>query len=202
MSSYKLQINLTEKKIIILKNILSMLKNRKIISSDEKETYLKGFDKNIKTSDIFELKKEKIKINIISSKINSINKGSPLEEFLLEDTHYHKIIIVPKTTKKIVKQIRSSIHYNAEIFNEYELLEDISKKVFIPKHILLTEEEKEKFLESYEYSELAKILDTEPMARYYLMKPNDIVKIIRPSINSGESITYRHVVPGKHDLMV
>jgi DNA-directed RNA polymerase subunit H (RpoH/RPB5) len=202
MSSYKLQINLTEKKMIILKNILSMLKTRKIVTSVEKETYLKLFEKNVKISDIFILEKNKIKINIISSNINSINKGSPLEDFLLEDINYHKIIVVPKLTKKIVKQIRSTVHYNAEIFNEYELLEDISKKVFIPKHILLTNEEKDNILKTYSYSELSKIFDTDMMARYYLMKPNDIVKIIRPSINSGEAIFYRHVVPGKNDLMV
>ena len=120
----------------------------------------------------------------------------------MEDTNYHKIIIVPNLTKKIVKQIRSTSHYNAEIFNEYELLEDISKKVFVPKHILLSDEEKEQILKTYQYSELSKIFDTDMMARYYQMKPDDIVKIIRPSINSGECIFYRHVVPGKNDLMV
>ena len=194
--------NLTEKKVLILKNTLSMLKNRKIINSEEKEKYLSSFEKIAKTSDIFELKKQKIRINVISSKLNSINKGSPLEDFLLEDTSFHKIIVVPKLTKKIVKQIKSTSHYNAEIFNEYELLEDISKKVIIPKHILLAEDEKNKILKKYKYSELSKIFDTDIMARYYSMQPNDIVKIIRPSINSGECVFYRHVVPGKNDLMI
>ena len=202
MSVYKLQMNLTEKKLVILNNILSMLKNRKTIGSSEKEKYIQLFEKTLKVSDIFELKNEKIRINIIVSKINSINKGSPLEDFLLESTDYHKIIIVPKLTKKIVKQIRQTKHFNAEIFNEYEFLENISKKVIIPKHILLTDEDKKKFLKTYNYSELSKIHDTDMMARYYLMKPDDIVKIVRPSINSGECIFYRHVVPGKNDLMV
>lgn len=202
MSAYKLQMNLSEKKLEILKNTLSMLKNRKTIGSTEKEKYLNQFEKSVKANDIFELKNEKIRINIISSKINSINKGSPLEDFLLEDTNFHKIIIVPNLTKKIVKQIRSTSHYNAEIFNEYELLEDISKKVFVPKHILLSDEEKEQILKTYQYSELSKIFDTDMMARYYQMKPDDIVKIIRPSINSGQCIFYRHVIPGKNDLMV
>ena len=76
-----------------------MLKNRKIINSEEIGSYLSSFEKIAKTSDIFELKKEKIRINIISSKLNSINKGSPLEDFLLEDTSFHKIIVVPKLTK-------------------------------------------------------------------------------------------------------
>ena len=43
MSAYKLQMNLSEKKLEILKNTLSMLKNRKIIGSTEKEKYLNQF---------------------------------------------------------------------------------------------------------------------------------------------------------------
>ena len=202
MSNYKLQINPIEKKLIILKNTLRMLKNRGTINSTEKDTYMKEFEKQVKSSDIFELKDTKIKINIISSKINSINKGSPLEEYLLNDTDIHKIIILPSLTKKLIKQIRTTIHFNAEIFNEYELLEDISNKVIIPKHILLTDEERDNFLKTYKYTELSKIFDTDIMARYYLMKIDDIVKIERPSINSCKSVFYRHVIPGKNDLMV
>ena len=41
---------------------------------------------------------------------------------------------------------------------------------------------------------MGKILSSDPLARYYGMKPGDILKIIRPSNCSGYSIYYRYCI--------
>ena len=41
------------------------------------------------------------------------------------------------------------------------------------------------------------IRTNESVARYYNMKPNEVVKIIRPSPVTGESIAYRLVIKSK-----
>ena len=98
-------------------------------------------------------------------------------------------------SKKVVKQIMNE-YVNCEIFFEYEMMEDIPMKVFIPEHQLLTEEEKKNILETFKETELAKINDTDIMSRYYLAKFGDIFRIIRPSITAGKNIFYRRVVIG------
>ena len=41
-----------------------------------------------------------------------------------------------------------------------------------------------------------KMLTSDPIARYYNMKPNDIVRITRPSKQSGYSRSFRLVIKG------
>ena len=53
-----------------------------------------------------------------------------------------------------MKQIISE-YKNAEFFFEHEMLEDIPKKVFIPKHQLLDEEEKKELLSKFNENELS-----------------------------------------------
>jgi DNA-directed RNA polymerase I, II, and III subunit RPABC1 len=98
-------------------------------------------------------------------------------------------------SKKTAKQITSE-YPNSEIFFEYEMMEDIPSKLFIPEHILLTNEEKKEFLEIFKENELAKINDTDMMSRYYAAQVGDIFKIVRPSLTAGKNVFYRKVVSG------
>ena len=83
-----------------------------------------------------------------------------------------------------------------------KLLEDLISKTIIPKHIVLSEKEREIFLQNYKMKELSTIFSTDIMARYYKMKINDVVRIVRPSNTSGNSIFYRLVRQGPLDLMI
>ena len=78
----------------------------------------------------------------------------------------------------------------------------------IPPHIKLTSdgkelstEDKEAFYNTYYSipSNIPKMFVTDPVARYYNYKIDDIIKIIRPSETSSESISYRRVI--KADLL-
>lgn len=201
--SVKLTYNITERKNIIIENVLKMIHRRGYINKSSIKTLTEKLQDKSLSNDIFDFdddSKNKWSLNIIQSKLNSVNKGSPLEDYFLNNLDTKKIIVVNKPSKKLVKQIINN--FKGEVFNEYEMLEDIPSKVIVPKHQLLSEKEKNDFLESYNYSEISKIHSTETMARYYNMKIDDIVKITRVSPTSGESIAYRHVVKGNLDLIV
>jgi len=72
---------------------------------------------------------------------------------------------------------------------------NITHHEYVPKHILLSKEEEDEVLEKYNTSKnkLPKILRTDPIARYYGMKNDQICKIIRKSPEVGEYIYYRLV---------
>ena len=72
----------------------------------------------------------------------------------------------------------------------------IGKHELIPKHLKLSEKEKKDLLEKYKIStkELPKIDKKDPALQSLNVKAGDIVKIIRKSPTSGESIYYRGVI--------
>ena len=69
----------------------------------------------------------------------------------------------------------------------------------VPKHVVLSEEEKEKVMKKYGINKLnqfPKILKSDPVVRTLKAKPGDLIKIIRKSSTAKESIYYRVVIEG------
>jgi len=73
---------------------------------------------------------------------------------------------------------------------------DILQHKLVPYHIVLTEKEKNDFLEKFKITpdQLPKILNTDPVALYIDAQPGQIVKIIRKSHTAKEAVAYRLVV--------
>ena len=71
----------------------------------------------------------------------------------------------------------------------------VDKHILIPKHIKLSDKEKEKLLEDYKISlrELPRILKTDSVLSSLNVKPGDIIKITRQSPTAGEAAFYRVV---------
>lgn len=181
---------------IVLTNILKMCMRRNLINEIE-TIFEKNNDDFVSKGmiDFKDNKNKKISVHLYTGKIASIVQGSPLDDYLKNNTDVHKIVIMKDPSKKTAKQI-SSEYPNSEIFFEYEMMEDIPSKLFIPEHILLTNDEKKEFLEIFKETELAKINDTDMMSRYYAAQIGDIFKIVRPSLTAGKNVFYRKVVPG------
>ena len=75
---------------------------------------------------------------------------------------------------------------------------DITKHELVPKHILLTDKEKEELLKRYGITlrQLPRMSTSDPIAKLLNCKIGDVVKIIRKSETAGETDYYRVVVKG------
>ncbi|NOZ81713.1 MAG: DNA-directed RNA polymerase subunit H [Candidatus Micrarchaeota archaeon] len=73
---------------------------------------------------------------------------------------------------------------------------NVLEHVLVPKHEILSEEEKKRLLETLNISEkqLPKILLNDPVVKALGAKEGDVIKITRKSPTAGKSFYYRLVV--------
>ena len=116
------------------------------------------------------------------------------EENVLRAIIVVKVNLTP-FAKAAVKEM-SLRGYRVEYFRDSELLVDITEHKLVPEHIVLTTQQKQELLDRYRLkpSQLPRIQITDPVARYFGLKQNQVVKIIRPSETAGRYVTYRIAV--------
>ncbi|MBI2005590.1 MAG: DNA-directed RNA polymerase subunit H [Candidatus Aenigmarchaeota archaeon] len=75
---------------------------------------------------------------------------------------------------------------------------DITKNDLVPKHVLLTDNEKRELMNKYKIvlRQLPRIFVNDPVIQNLGGQIGDIVKIVRESPTIGESLYYRVVVKG------
>lgn len=75
---------------------------------------------------------------------------------------------------------------------------DITKSEFVPKHIIMNEDEKQQVLNKFKITirQLPRISVNDPVIKQLDGKIGDIVKIIRNSPVAGEFVYYRVVIKG------
>lgn len=142
------------------------------------------------------LKREDINMIIDSIKVD------------MEDKYNYNLILVVKEKPHslILKRIDSINNndddddidlknLNVEIFYHHELIINITKHERVPKHIVLSEEEKNNILSIYKCNkeQIPQYAVNDPLVKYYGLKNGEMCKIIRKSKTSGNSIYYRIV---------
>lgn len=191
-------------------NLIKMLVNRGFINEDNQNDYIKKIIKEENDDQEYIVKidndsnynttipNKRIYIKIFDYKITSINKNSPIGEFISKFEQEYKILIVQDINQKSEHMIQD---YNteSEVFKIRELMFNIVDHVLVPTHIVLTQQQADAVFEAYRAKkrDMMLIRTTDPVARYYKMKPGEIVKIIRPSVMTCEAPVYRLVIKSK-----
>lgn len=122
--------------------------------------------------------------------INQLNKAMKEEEvergMVITSGRYTQAAKVSAAKKKI--ELIPRIFPSFNIFNHQ----------LVPKHEILSSEEREKLLSEYRVQpyQLPRIHASDPGAKAIGAKPGDIVRIIRDSPTAGKYTSYRYVVEG------
>ncbi|TBU01609.1 subunit Rpb5 of DNA-directed RNA polymerase [Hamiltosporidium tvaerminnensis] len=120
-----------------------------------------------------------------------------IESFEKQDISHILLICkeaLSPASSRLIEEYNSK--FTIEVFKERELLFNVTKHELVPKHILLSENEKEIFLKNRKLKEqeLPKILKSDPVARYYGAKRGQVFEILRKSESAGTALYYRVVI--------
>ncbi len=116
----------------------------------------------------------------------------------IHEHNFHTGIMVTQNaiTPAAMKIVPILLPHVVETFQEQDLLVNITHHELVPKHVLLSREEKKVLLERYRLkdAQLPRIQVNDPVARYLGLKKGQVVKIIRKSETAGRYASYRWVV--------
>ncbi|KAG0649436.1 DNA-directed RNA polymerases and III subunit rpabc1 [Hyphodiscus hymeniophilus] len=116
-------------------------------------------------------------------------------QFLSQNSHHTGILItnvsITPAAMKIIPAVANETRI--ECFMEQDLLVNITHHELVPKHVLLSKEERGKLLERYRLkdTQLPRIQLSDPIARYLGLRRGQVVKIIRKSETAGRYASYR-----------
>lgn len=174
--------------------ILQMMHDRGFIHLCEEEDCTMKFrnDSNEYTM-IYMVDEPKVSVKKIKFIMDLLNQCT------ITNKVYTCLIIVYKhNITTFAKQFISSDvkHLMVQLFSEKELSFNITKHKFVPKHTILSTNEKKDILRKYNTSvkHFPSILHSDPVCRYYGCMPGTMLKIERHSETCGVYTLYRVVV--------
>jgi DNA-directed RNA polymerase I, II, and III subunit RPABC1 len=114
-------------------------------------------------------------------------------QFLNDRNFYSGIYITSASVTTSALKQAANLPIGIEVFQETDLLVNITKHELVPKHILLSPEEKKALLDRYRLKEtqLPRIRVEDPVAKYLGLRRGQVVKIIRKSETAGRYASYR-----------
>lgn len=110
---------------------------------------------------------------------------------------FRAILICDEQVTGKAKSVLASLEkMHIETFKTSELIVDVTEHELVPKHEVLTPEQKRIVLSRYNLkdNQLPRILIDDVIARYFGLARGQVVKIVRASETAGCYVTYRIVV--------
>ena len=197
----------------ILTNLIKMFYERKYITKSleknlqnilkikDDDSYTINLDTPIACKSDDEQTKQKfdgniVMVKIIHQKVLGIAKIPAVKDYMSSYKYMHKVFIFDSISDKAKSLLTDNT--NTEVFNEAFLMINILDHIDSPKYELLNDNEIKEVLESYiiKKRDIPKILTSDPIVDYFNLKRGDIIRIIRPSEQSGKSVAYRIVAKG------
>lgn len=137
-------------------------------------------------------------VEICPDKSVGIKQTRIFAHFLQENNYTNGIFITQEQPNAAALRAFDALHelgMHAEHFKEEDLLVNITKHELVPRHILLSDEEKKVLLNRYRLKEqqLPRIQNSDPIAKFLGLKKGQVVKIIRKSETAGRYASYRFV---------
>jgi DNA-directed RNA polymerase I, II, and III subunit RPABC1 len=136
--------------------------------------------------------------------LNTKTKTSQVKEFIDEITEKYidatsdELLIVMRGSynTNIMKIQKDKVYKYVQIMWVKNLLFNPTRHSLVPKHEKITKDEISELMEKYQLksrTQLPLITREDPIVRWYNFKSGDVLRIIRPSETSRESIFYRCV---------
>jgi DNA-directed RNA polymerases I, II, and III subunit RPABC1 len=126
---------------------------------------------------VFVFYPEEVKVGVKTIKV--------LAERMRNEGVQRAIMVVQAAMTPFAKQCLQEMQpkYFIELFQETELLVNITKHMLVPRHNILSPAEKRTLLERYKVkdTQLPRIQFNDPVARYYGMQRGQVVRIVRAS---------------------
>lgn len=191
------------------KTIIEMMEDRgnnmekyKQYSIHEIELMISSLPKSNKDLSPIDITLENVMIKyIFTPKIRITHLTTLANHFIENYKEGDTIIFIIRdkiTSEESIEEFFDTIYLNHKIFIQYFYLDTLTFNVthhnLVPKHTILTEGEAETLVKSLyitNRNKLPKIKKTDPISKYYGIKPGEIFRILRPSETSGTSYYYR-----------
>ena len=133
-------------------------------------------------------KAKPVKKKIIKESVPKKSAKKPVKKDLKKDVKKAKQAVKAKPQKKPVQ--KKTVQKKAKV------VFDVSSHVLVPKHVKVSDSEREKILETYNVTleELPRISKSDAAISNLDVGTGDIIKVERPSATAKMSVFYRRVV--------
>lgn len=134
-------------------------------------------------------------VEFLADKTFGVGQIRTFAQYVISNNYKTGIMVTHVPLSPAARKSLASIESLAKIecFLEDDLLVNITHHELVPKHVLLSREEKTALLKRYRLKEtqLPRLLQKDPIARYLGLKRGQVVKIIRNSETAGRYASYR-----------
>jgi DNA-directed RNA polymerase I, II, and III subunit RPABC1 len=134
-------------------------------------------------------------VEFLSDKAFGIAQIKAFTDYITKNNYKAGIVVINVALSAAARKAVSHVESVARIecFLEDDLLVNITRHELVPRHVLLSRDEKIALLKRYRLKEtqLPRILQKDPVARYLGLRRGEVVKIIRVSETAGRYASYR-----------